>query len=271
MAVQEITSIPLLGYKGENVRVIQSQLTQKGFPLGTIDGVFGSRTKNALIQFQLKQAIEAHGMIDLPTLAALEINFLPKVHENGYMPLSWESANAGNKAWSDYAFKIIEGLFTDFDKCQDIKRIRPDYDSLSKIQKINVWGELISAIALPESAWKPTSWMREDFTNLDSTTGLPVKSEGLLQLSYQDKKSYPNLPCRFGWDADKNLSENDPKKTIFDPYINLEMGINILAHQIRNQKKVILTKNVYWAVIKENGKYQKITPIITMVNNIKFN
>jgi uncharacterized protein YdbL (DUF1318 family) len=267
---QTIDQIPIRGQKGENVKVIQSQLTQKGFPLGTVDGQFGGKTVAALTSFQTKNNLQIHGLVDLPTLEKLGITFSPKIHENGYMPLSWESVNTTNKVWSDYTFKIIEGLFDDFDKCQDITRIRPDYKSLSKPQKINVWGELISAIALPESGWKPTSWMNENFTNLDSVTGLPVKSEGLLQLSYQDKKSYPKLPCRFDWNADKTLAVDNPQKTIFNPEINLEFGINILADQIRKQGKVILTSNVYWAVIKENGKFQKITQITTMVRNLKF-
>ena len=270
LTAQEINSIPLLGDKGENVRVIQKELTKKGFSLGTIDGDFGNKTSNALKQFQSKQALEAHGFVDLPTLSALNIGYIPKVNDNGFVALSWENKDASRKSWSDYTFKLIDSLFSSFDNCKDILRIRPDYNSLSHQQKVNVWGEVISAIALPESGWKPTSAMVEKTQGKDIITKDSVRSEGLLQLSYQDKIYYPKLPCRFDWEKDKNLSKTDPKKTIFDPYINLEMGINILAQQIRNQGKVILSKNVYWAVIKENGKYEKITQITTMVRNIKF-
>jgi hypothetical protein len=55
-----------------------------------------------------------------------------------------------------------------------------------------------------------------------------------------------------------------------NPKINLEFGINILAKQIRRTGKVILINGVYWAVIKENGKYQKIDQITLMVRNLKF-
>lgn len=269
VTAQTINQIPLRGQRGENVRVVQSQLTQKGFTLGTVDGQFGDKTEKALIAFQLKNSLKKHGMIDLPTLEKLGILFSPIADAKGYLPLSWESQSDTNKAWSDYTFQIIEGLFADFDKCQDIKRFRPEYDSLSKIQKINVWGELISAMAKYESAWNPTSWMFEN-QGIDVVTKQQVRSEGLLQLSYQDKISYKNLPCRFDWNADKGFPVKDIRKTIMNPQINLEFGINVLANQIRRTGKVILTNGVYWAVLKENGQYQKIEQIMTMVQNLKF-
>lgn len=270
-SAQTINQIPFRGQRGENIRVIQSQLTQKGFSLGTVDGQFGGKTFEALSSFQSKNGLTTHGMVDLLTLEKLGITFSPVADAKGYMPLSWESASDTNKVWSNYTFQIIEGLFTDFDKCQDITRIRPDYKSLSRLQKINVWGELISAIAKPESGWNPTSEMIETtFTNIDPVTGMPVRSEGLLQLSYQDKINYKELPCRFDWNADKNLPVKDIRKTIMNPKINLEFGINVLAKQIRRTYKIILTDGVYWAVIKEKGRYQKIDQITLMVRNLKF-
>jgi peptidoglycan hydrolase-like protein with peptidoglycan-binding domain len=266
-SAQTINQIPFIGQRGENVRVIQSQLTQKGFTLGTVDGKFGKNTLAALLSFQSKNGLTTHGMVDLPTLEKLGITFSPIADAKGYLPLSWESASDTNKIWSDYTFQIIEGLFADFDKCQDITRIRPDYKILSRTQKINVWGELISAIAKPESSWNPTSWMFEA-QGIDVVTGQQVRSEGLLQLSYQDKKNYKELPCRFDWNADKNLPEKDIRKTIMNPEINLEFGINILAKQIRRTGKIILINGVYWSVIRENSR--KIEPITIMVRNLKF-
>ena len=175
-SAQTINQIPFIGQRGENISVIQSQLTQKGFPLGTIDGQFGARTSAALSSFQSKNGLTRHGMVDLPTLEKLGITFSPIADAKGYMPLSWESASDMNKVWSNYTFQIIEGLFEDFDKCQDITRIRPDYKNLSRLQKINVWGELISAIAKPESGWNPTSWMFEA-QGIDVITGQQVRSE----------------------------------------------------------------------------------------------
>jgi peptidoglycan hydrolase-like protein with peptidoglycan-binding domain len=266
---QTINQIPFSGQRSENIRIIQSQLTQKGFSLGTVDGQFGGKTSAALSSFQSKNGLITHGMVDLPTLEKLGITFSPIADAKGYMPLSWESVSDTNKVWSNYTFQIIEGLFADFDKCQDITRIRPDYKSLSRTQKINVWGELISAIAKPESSWNPTSWMFEA-QGIDVVTGQQVRSEGLLQLSYQDKGNYKKLPCRFDWNADKNFPVKDIRKTIMNPEINLEFGINVLANQIRRTGKIILTNGVYWAVIKENGKYQKIDQITLMVRNLKF-
>ena len=152
---------------------------------------------------------------------------------------------------------------------------RSDYDSLSRTQKINVWGELISAICYYESGWNPTSRMVETRMSTDAITGNQVASEGLMQLSYQDKNSYKTrivTDCKFDWNHDRPLFQNNPKDpniTILNPYYNLEFGIEILAYQIRTYKKIVLTENVYWAVIKKDGKYEKINKIINVVENLK--
>lgn len=191
--------------------------------------------------------------------------------ENNFISLSWEKNNPDRKAWSNYTYKLIDSLYTDsFELCEDIKKFRSDYDTLSKNQKINVWAELISAISFYESGWKLNSLMEEKSLGIDKVTGQVVKSEGLLQLSYQDKINYPNLPCKFNWEIDKNLENKDLSKTIFNYKYNLELGVNILAQQIRNKKTIILKNKVYWAVLKEGGKYSKIDEISKKVESLKF-
>lgn len=133
---------------------------------------------------------------------------------------------------------------------------------------MNLWTEVISQIALYESAWKPTSRMQETTMGTDPVTGKPVWSEGLLQLSYQDIQWAPY--CEFDWKKDKLLSPTSPQKTILDPIKNLECGVRILAAQIRTKGTVILNKGVYWAVLKEGGKYQKIAQITGATKKMKF-
>ena len=52
-----------------------------------------------------------------------------------------------------------------------------------------------------------------------------TRSEGLLQLSYQDEKRYG---CDFDWEKDKSLKPNDPEQNDTSARNNLECGIKIL-------------------------------------------
>jgi hypothetical protein len=252
----------------EDVGRIQEILSELGYDIGKsgVDKVFGNDTRDALAEFIRLGKIRQNGRVGEKTLFALTEH---TVNIAGFVPLSWEKFHEERQQWSSYVFKTVEKLFdTSFSVCEDITRFRSDYDSLSRQQKINVWGELICAICKFESGWKPTSWMKENM-GTDPVTGQQVRSEGLMQLSYQDKPNYPNLPCSFDWNADKDLNENDPTKTIFNPEINLEFGINILAEQIRKHKRIALSSHVYWAVIKDGGKYQRINEIIRIVENLQ--
>ncbi|MGH4050878.1 MAG: peptidoglycan-binding domain-containing protein [Clostridium sp.] len=46
-----------LGDIGAAVKEIQSVLNQRGYPCGTVDGIFGANTKSAVINFQKKSLI----------------------------------------------------------------------------------------------------------------------------------------------------------------------------------------------------------------------
>jgi len=74
-----------------------------------------------------------------------------------------------------------------------------------------------------------------------------VRSEGLLQLTYQDAKRYG---CDFDWKNDRNLNEHDPDKTILRPKNNLECGVKILQRQLVNHRRPLLSKLSYWSVLR---------------------
>lgn len=184
--------------------------------------------------------------------------------------LSWEKNHSERKPWSTYVSELLSAeLFESFDSAKDAKRICPKYETLNREERIAVWSELISAVALYESGWDPTSRMTETTMGTDPVTKKQVASEGLLQLSYQDVPNYGSLLkyplCKIEWSKDKGLALKDAKKTILDPYINLECGMRILANQIRKKGTVILESGVYWAVLRDGGKYSKVNPIIGMV------
>ena len=52
-------------------RMVQEALTEKGFDPGPIDGIWGSKTKSAVMQFQESAGLTANGQIDGPTKSGL--------------------------------------------------------------------------------------------------------------------------------------------------------------------------------------------------------
>ena len=59
------------GSKGSEVRQVQEKLKRWGYYSGTVDGVFGSGTKKAVIAFQKKNGLKADGVVGAKTYQAL--------------------------------------------------------------------------------------------------------------------------------------------------------------------------------------------------------
>ncbi len=72
------------GSSGEQVRTIQDKLKRWGYYDGTVDGVFGSQTRKAVIKFQQKNGLTADGIVGDNTLRALG------------MPVSGSSSSSGS-------------------------------------------------------------------------------------------------------------------------------------------------------------------------------
>lgn len=62
------------GSRGNEVRQIQTKLKQLGYYNGTIDGIFGSNTKKAVIAFQKNCGLTADGIAGPKTLLYLGLN-----------------------------------------------------------------------------------------------------------------------------------------------------------------------------------------------------
>jgi hypothetical protein len=58
----------------DEIRQVQIMLNQKGFNVGEPDGILGTRTRQALIEFQRNQGFQASGQIDQQTVAALGVS-----------------------------------------------------------------------------------------------------------------------------------------------------------------------------------------------------
>lgn len=161
-------------------------------------------------------------------------------------------------------FQILSSLIDQkleiFSKATDLPAICPKFQSLDRQHQILTFANFIGTVIYKESAFNPKSWMTETTMDLDSVTGKQVKSEGLLQLSYQDVPNYASIIqgfrniCQIDWSKDKSLDQNDPKKTIFDLSKNLTCGVEIMAYDM-TAKHAFGNATSYWAVLRPNGKY----------------
>ncbi len=62
-----------MGSTGSEVKKIQQALKDKGYYTGSVDGIFGTKTKNAVIKFQKAKGLTADGIAGKKTLSALGI------------------------------------------------------------------------------------------------------------------------------------------------------------------------------------------------------
>ncbi len=71
---QEPYGYPLLRYgsKGEYVCILQDGLTTLGYNTGGLDGVFGSKTKNSVIEFQRRNNLIQDGLVGTNTWNCLQ-------------------------------------------------------------------------------------------------------------------------------------------------------------------------------------------------------
>lgn len=59
------------GSTGQQVINLQYVLNRQGFYSGSLDGIFGSKTKAAVVQFQRNHGLQADGIVGAATLKAL--------------------------------------------------------------------------------------------------------------------------------------------------------------------------------------------------------
>ena len=60
-----------VGSKGEKVTTLQKNLNTLGYNVGTVDGVFGNKTRDAVIAFQKAKGLKADGMVGTNTQKAI--------------------------------------------------------------------------------------------------------------------------------------------------------------------------------------------------------
>ncbi len=68
-----VSALSKMGSTGSEVRQIQTKLKNWGYYKGGVDGIYGTKTKNAVIYFQKKNKLTADGIAGPATLAAMGI------------------------------------------------------------------------------------------------------------------------------------------------------------------------------------------------------
>lgn len=64
----KVNSYSAIGSRGTEVRNIQQRLKNWGYYTGSVDGIYGTKTKNAVIKFQKKYGLVADGICGVKTL-----------------------------------------------------------------------------------------------------------------------------------------------------------------------------------------------------------
>ena len=147
-----------------------------------------------------------------------------KVFSNGW--------HAEYDQWLDAAFETMpEYAFT---------QICPKGTSNKKL----AWRYFWKNIAIHESALTLTTQYKENL-GIDYITKKQVVSEGLLQLSYQDKRGYPE--CDFKYEEDILKAPKDVSKNIFNPKLQFKCAMGI-AKKLATQKRLF---KAYWSTARE--------------------
>lgn len=133
---------------------------------------------------------------------------------------------------------------------RDVRSFCPRFYQMSEVDKRAFWAYFFQALAGAEAGLNPVTNVRHtepEVAKVDGVTGHMIRSQGLLQLTYEDEVRYG---CNFNWHADRQRSLKDPEKTILRPENNLLCGVKILTNQIVVQHKPLLCPTSYWSTLR---------------------
>ena len=98
-AVQPVYAAVLQqGNKGNTVKTLQTKLKNWGYYKGSIDGIFGSQTREAVKYFQRKNGLKVDGIVGKRTAQALGMN------------LSGSSSSSNSSSYSDSDIALLARL-----------------------------------------------------------------------------------------------------------------------------------------------------------------
>ena len=184
-------------------------------------------------------------------------------------PIDAKKAELGGKTWEPEWDKIVEQAvpaeMLSSRVPHDVRKFCPRFYTMSDTDKRVFWAYFFQALAGTEAGLNPTSRVRHtepEVAVIDKVSHRAVRSEGLLQLTYEDATRYN---CDFDWTHDRDLAATDPAKSILQPKNNLECGVKILNNQIITQHKPLISKKAYWSPLQP-GTVPHHTFVKQMIN-----
>lgn len=132
---------------------------------------------------------------------------------------------------------------------RDVRHFCPRFYEMPNSDKRAFWAYFFQALAGAEAGLDPTTNVQHGAPGIarrDEVTHRTVRSEGLLQLAYEDSLRYG---CDFNWKRDRTLKPDDPTRTILQPKNNLDCGVRILRDQIIVHHRPILSRSGYWSTL----------------------
>lgn len=152
--------------------------------------------------------------------------------------------------WDAIVEKVLPPELLSSHAGRDVKQFCPRFNGMREGDKRAYWAYFFQALSGAEAGLRATSNVQHSEPEVaveDGVSHRMVRSEGLLQLTYEDVDRYG---CEFDWKADRKLAEHDPDKTILQPRNNLECGVKILRSQLIDHRKPLLSKSSYWSTLR---------------------
>lgn len=183
-------------------------------------------------------------------------------------PIAVKKVELGERTWDPAWDKIVEeavpASMLSRQVPRDVRRFCPRFYGMGLADKRFFWAYFFQALAGAEAGLNPTSRVRHtepEVAVVDGVSGRMVRSQGLLQLTYEDQRRYG---CDFDWDTDRKLKARDPAKTILQPKNNLECGVKILTRQIIDMHKPLFSRTGYWSTLRTgNADYRMFAKQMT--------
>lgn len=177
-------------------------------------------------------------------------------------PIQLKRVELGGATWDPQWDEIVEQALPpemlSRQVPRDVLRFCPRFYQMQQTDQRAFWAYFFQALAGAEAGLNPATRVRHTdpaVAKRDAVTGMAIRSEGLLQLAYEDGKRYN---CDFDWQADRALKPNDPARTILQPQNNLTCGISILYNQIITKHRPLLSPSGYWSTLRPGGASYRV-------------
>lgn len=186
-------------------------------------------------------------LLSLPCFASLDYAAWSGSNRDG----SWTKTTESAVAQSGLVYQVP----------RDIQYFCPTYPALGKTERQKFWVGLLSAMAKPESNFKPHRFYREKFRD---SKGLQVVSRGLLQISIESANQK-----RYGCDIPYAAK-------LHDPAVNLRCGVKILSKWVstdgiiakHNKARSHKGASRYWSTLRP--QHGHLRSIANFTRNLSF-